>query len=98
LRDAGASRWSAMTFFGHTTKLVLDSGGLLMEAARVSERLKFTNVLPHSNIAPHSIQVCFLECLSTIPGIMSFAIAGDDGTSAIAAAVAVNEYRARIRI
>ena len=37
LKDAGASRWSAITFFSDTTKLVLDSGGLLMEAATVRE-------------------------------------------------------------
>jgi hypothetical protein len=32
LKDSDASRWSAVTFFSDTTKLVLDSGGLLMEA------------------------------------------------------------------
>ena len=37
LKDSDASRWSAVTFFSDTTKLVLDSGGLLMEAATVRE-------------------------------------------------------------
>ena len=44
LKDAGASRWSAVTFFGDTTKLVLDSGGLLMEAPRVSKGMYFAIV------------------------------------------------------
>jgi hypothetical protein len=37
LKDSDASRWSAVTFFSDTTKLVLDSGGLLMEAMTVRE-------------------------------------------------------------
>jgi hypothetical protein len=36
LKDSDASRWSAVTFFSDTTKLVLDSGGLLMEAMTVA--------------------------------------------------------------
>ena len=33
-----ASRWSGMTTVGGTTKFVLDTGGLLMEAATARER------------------------------------------------------------
>ena len=33
-----ASSWSGVTFYGDTTKISLDSGSLLMEAARVSKR------------------------------------------------------------
>ena len=35
-----ASRWSGMTTVGGTTKFVLDTGGLLMEAATARERIR----------------------------------------------------------